>query len=132
MDWQEAQAAQAQKQQAQPAPLKVKSSIFASLYIMTRPNLLYTAAKKGSENSSISNRHKKRHKHKSSKHRRHRRSQRSGEGLEDGRDRNADEKIRYTFGRQPYVAWYRSTWLIRNRFPLGPFSRPMPRALWQS
>ena len=28
--------------------------------------------------------------------------------------------------------WYRGTSLIRNRRPLGPYSRTMPRALWGS
>ena len=27
---------------------------------------------------------------------------------------------------------YRGTSLIRNRLPLGPYSRPMPRVLWRS
>jgi hypothetical protein len=27
---------------------------------------------------------------------------------------------------------YRGTSLIRNRTPLGPYSRAMPRALWRS
>ena len=27
---------------------------------------------------------------------------------------------------------YRGTSLIRNRYPLGPYSRTMPRALWWS
>ena len=29
-------------------------------------------------------------------------------------------------------AKYRGTSLIRKRLPLGPYSRPMPRALWWS
>jgi hypothetical protein len=29
----------------------------------------------------------------------------------------------------PHRDWYRGTSLIRNRPPLGPYSRPMPRAL---
>ena len=30
------------------------------------------------------------------------------------------------------VPLYRDTSLIRNRLSLGPYSRPMPRALWWS
>jgi len=30
------------------------------------------------------------------------------------------------------IGVYRSTSLIRKRRPLGPYSRPMPRALWWS
>ena len=31
-----------------------------------------------------------------------------------------------------YSVVYRSTSLKRNCFPLGPYSKPMPRALWWS
>ena len=31
-----------------------------------------------------------------------------------------------------FVGEYRSTSLIRNNPPLGPYRRPMPRALWWS
>ena len=30
----------------------------------------------------------------------------------------------------PAAAAYRGTSLIRKRHPLGPYGRPMPRALW--
>ena len=33
---------------------------------------------------------------------------------------------------QPLVPLYRGTSRIRKRNPLGPYSRPMPRALWWS
>ena len=35
-------------------------------------------------------------------------------------------------GGSPAMCPYRGTSLIRNRFPLAPYSRPMPRALWWS
>jgi hypothetical protein len=35
-------------------------------------------------------------------------------------------------GRNNGVSDYRGTSLVRNSSPLGPYTRPMPRALWWS
>jgi len=49
------------------------------------------------------------------------------------------EKVPYTnLGKPVFLSeagnenYYRSTSLIRKRLPLGPYGRPMPRALWWS
>jgi len=33
---------------------------------------------------------------------------------------------------EPGGKYYRGTFLIRKRHPIGPYSRPVPRALWWS
>jgi hypothetical protein len=40
--------------------------------------------------------------------------------------------IEYLHGLNPQTLNYRSTSLIRNNAPLGPYSRTMPLALWLS
>ena len=50
------------------------------------------------------------------------------ESSQTNRQRQRQKRVRGVKGR----GGYRGASLIRNRAPLGPYSRTMPRALWKS
>jgi len=54
-----------------------------------------------------------------------------GRGWPPGDSHQEGGLVAWRAGRQQAAA-YRGTSLIRNNPPVGPYSRPMPRALWWS